>query len=288
MLIMNLLLIYTGFGLLVGIITPVLLATELLASLKHDRRHHHRGLLVAIVMSLLCAATFFLGYRFMPAAPGFRFPVAEHWQYPVFVVLMLANFWGVKGVGGVSFVVGTATLMVMLAVCSLHFRQWARQHASGEADSGNSAMDIVVVVLTMFTLLFCILTAIGRVVLGLDAAQASRYVTYLIPGFFGMYLHLVSRPSEKTKPFFLTALLLGLIVATFPLRSVDVQTMSWLRESKIRWRQHFLQTGDIEESNRSARFMIYPDAERTHLQRKLAYMKARRLNLFQDGLMRMP
>ncbi len=281
-LILNFLLIYTGFGLVVGIITPVLLTVELLTSLKHRHRQYRWGLLVAIVISLIGAASFFVGYRFMPAAPGFQFPIAAHWQYPAFVVLMLANFWGVKGVGVASFVAGTATLMVMLALCTHHIGHWTREGATGKTANNSSAIDSVVVVLIAATLLFCILSAIGRVALGLNTAQASRYVTYLIPGFFGAYLHFVSRPPKKTKPIFLTAFLIGLIAATVPLRSADVQTMSWLKQSKIRWKENYLQTGNVEESNRRTHFMIYPDSERTRLDRKLAYMKARGLNLFQD------
>lgn len=279
---LNLMLIYTGFGLVVGIITPALLAADLFVAFWHDGPHKLGAPIVRILISLVCGATFFMGYRFLPAAPGFRFPIAAHWQYPVFVTLMLANFWGIKGVGIVSFVTGTVTMMTMLAVCSFHIRHWVRRRLEVEVRNGNADVDRIVVVLTTFTLLFCILTAIGRVPLGLNTAQASRYVTYLIPGFFGIYLHLTSRTPQKGSPVLQLALIIGLIAATFPLPQVDAQTVSWLSQSKFRWKKYYLQTENIEESNRKARFMIYPDADRTHLQRKLMYLKTNRLNLFQD------
>jgi hypothetical protein len=282
-LVLNLMLIYTGFGLLAGLFTPILLAADYVARVKAGRHRARIPLLTAITIALLSAASFFVGYEFIPTVPNFQFPIAEHWQYPVFVVMMLANFCGIKGAGMPSVLTGTLVLILMLAVCSWHCRRMVVPLCGEKTAAERSNVNRLVFVLTGFTLLFCALTAVGRVGLGLNAAQASRYVPYLIPGFFGLYLHLAVRPEHRLKPWLQAAVVIGLVAATTPLRAVDRQTVEWLSQSKKQWKRHYLQTGNIEQSNRAARFMIYPDAQRTHLEEKLLYLKSKRLNLFQDS-----
>lgn len=280
---LNFLLIYTGFGLSAGVLTPILLAGDCLGIHRYGKRQDLGWPLAGVLISLISAASFFIDYTFAPSVPNFQFPIPAYWQYPVFTAVMLANFFGVKGAGAASFITGSAIMLTMIWVCVFHLRHLARRYAAGKGFSRGSALDRIVVVLTTFTLLFCTFTAIGRISLGLSAGQASRYIPYLIPGFLGIYLHLSSRTADKLRPCLLAVTVFLLIAATFPLRTADYQTLVWLTQSKTRWKQAYLQSGSVEASNRATGFKVYPDAARTNLEQKLTYLKDRKLNLFQDA-----
>ena len=275
---LNFLLIYTGFGVFVGIITPCLFGAE---AIHAHRTHDQKGLwlaLIGVVVSLLSAWSFFVGYQFDPAVDGFKFPINEWWRYLQFIAVMLANFCGIKGVTPVSYAFGFFILLLMIALMIIHVIRALRHRESAP----EYPADAVIAVLISFTLIFCANTAIGRISLGLPSAQSSRYVTYVIPGFLGIYFWLVSLQPAVLRSFLLVTAVAGLIAASFPLREADRSTLNWYAEGKSRWKAVYLQTEDIEVATRAANFPIYPAPERTRLKQKLEYLKSERLNLYLD------
>src|SRR5262249_31212135 len=91
-LLFNVLLTYTGFGVFIGLVTPVLLGVK---CWQHYRRAEAGRIgwpAGALVVSFLSAASFLIGYTWSPANDHFEWvhhPVAE---YPLFVTYLLANF----------------------------------------------------------------------------------------------------------------------------------------------------------------------------------------------------
>jgi hypothetical protein len=275
---LNFLLIYTGFGVFVGMITPCLFGME---ACHAQRAHDRKGLglaLIGVVVSLLSAGSFFVGYQFAPAVDNFQFPIREWWLYPQFMALMLANFCGIKGVTALSYVVGFLILSLMIILVLIHVVRALRPRVT----ISESTADAAIAVLMTFTLIFCANTAIGRISLGLSAAQSSRYVTYLIPGYLGIYLWLVALQPDTMRCFLLITAIAGLIAASFPLREADRNTLNWYMEGKTHWKTSYLQTEDIKAATRAANFPIYPSPELTHLKQKLEYLKREKLNLYLD------
>jgi hypothetical protein len=276
---LNFLLIYTGFGVFVGIITPCLFGAE---AIHAHRTREQKALwlaLIGVAVSLLFAGSFFVGYQFDPAADGFKFPISEWWHYPQFMAVMLANFCGIKGVTPVSYAFGFFILFLMIALMIIHIIRALRHRESAP----EYPADAVIAVLISFTLIFCANTAIGRISLGLPSAQSSRYVTYVIPGFLGIYFWLVSLQPGVLRSFLLVTAVAGFIAASFPLREADRSKLNWYAEGKSRWKAVYLQTEDIEVATRTANFRIYPAPERTRLKPKLEYLKKERLNLYLDA-----
>ena len=73
-----------------------------------------------------------------------------------------------------------------------------------------------------------------------------------------------------------------LLIPSVWIRSVDAELMSDFYKSKSGWRACYLSGGspdDCDDRNGS----IYPEPERTHLQKKLDYLRATRQNLFSDA-----
>lgn len=277
-LILNFFLIYTGFGVFVGIITPFLFGID---AFYAYRTHDRKGFTLAftgIAVSLLSAGSFFVGYRFSPSVDNFQFPIRQWWEYPQFMSLMTANFFGIKGVSLYSYLAGFLILLLMLTLAVVYTVCMVRRSPSDEKLPKETA----IAVLVSFTLIFCVNTAIGRISLGLPAAQSSRYMTYLIPGFFGIYLWLVWQPVSTLRRILLAAVVICFVFASFPLREADQKGLRWYRGVKTCWKTVYLQKENIELATQAANFPIYPSPERTRLKEKLEYLKRERLNLYKE------
>jgi len=96
---LNFLLIYTSFGVLVGIITPVLVTIECINLYRKRQARHLLISLGVLALSLLSSGSFFIGYRFLSGVDNFQFPHPQFWNYPRFMALAFAHFLEVKGIG---------------------------------------------------------------------------------------------------------------------------------------------------------------------------------------------
>lgn len=140
----------------------------------------------------------------------------------------------------------------------------------------------VIVVLLGYSLLFCLTTAIGRVCLGMDTAQASRYLPYSMLGFLGLYFHLLTTHTSKLRNSVLALFLLGSGFAAIHLTKTDQGTVYWLSHGKSDWKNCYLRAEDIQACDRTTGFKIYSNPAATRLKQKLEYLKANKLNLYAD------
>ena len=269
-LLLNFLLIYTGFGLFMGVAT----IGVLLLDLRRTVRAGSESLtLPAVALSVAAAslATFFYHYRWDPAVPGFQFPDPHPWKYPWFIALMMSYFLGLRGVALAS-VVGSLVLLVVLAVLGwLGVRLWRGREWS--------AADRTIVLLLAFPLLFGVNAAIGRVGQGMpEAAQFSRYMGLMVPAFLGMYFHLLTWRKSVFRAAVLAVFVIALIPST--VRMPNGYSPQIVRDGKLAWRNCILGTGLIDDCDRTTGFPIYPDPRRTQLAEKLQFLQKGHLNLY--------
>ena len=268
--VLTFLLIFTGFGLFVGFLTPVVLSVECVQAwrARDTRRATFSGL--GIAASGASWALFSRGYTFQPAVPGFRFPYERPSQYFVFVGRMLGNFFGAPMLGSFGLVLGLLVAAALVLICFRHARRMIQSGVAGEPGS------VVLFCLSGYTLLFCANAAVGRVFTGDIAPLASRYVTLLIPGGLALFLEiaLLSRRSPYGWPALAYAALL--IPGGCFLRPLDAAGVQWYTEGKTRWKAAYLETHDEAKADKAANFQVYPRPIGDRLQ----FLKERRLNLF--------
>src|SRR5262249_51476092 len=70
----NFLLIYTGFGLFMGFLTPILLGLELYNAVRQRQIASRGGLLIALLLSVASLCSFFVGYNFDAATTCYGAP----------------------------------------------------------------------------------------------------------------------------------------------------------------------------------------------------------------------
>ena len=272
----NFLMIYTGFGLFMGLITPPLLAFDCYRAARAGQKDVVAGGVVALGIALLSLASFFVGYAFVPGADSFRFPYGNPLAYPWYAGLMFANVFGLKANHLVmSSVVGCALLACVAGVLIHHLRlMWRREEGAGRTSR-------IVVIMLAFSLLFTVGTAVGRVPLGMNTADSSRYYPYVTVGIVGLYFHLLTlEETALIRKGAVTFLLLGALVAGLHLTRLDRDTINQLSLGKRDWRSCYLRTGSVESCDRATGFMIHPRPEATGLEEKLDYLRRNRLNLF--------
>jgi hypothetical protein len=273
-LLINFLAIYTGFGIFLGIITPMALAADYYL----NQRHLNAGkfyLFASMVVSLASLGSFFVQYNFLTAADCSPNLFESPSDCAKFLCLIFANFLGAKGTGDFQIAVGAALVIAMAAALVMIGRSYLRK---GQM---HGPRNMIAAILILYCFLFSMNTAYGRSCVGLYAAQASRYVIYMGLGLLGLYFYFLT--IRKTELGLLLLILLTVsLIGTIPIRDMDEKWMINYSTIKQNWKQCYLDTSDIDQCDQWVGTGVYPDPERTHLKAKLDYLKQTKQNLFSD------
>jgi hypothetical protein len=276
----NFLLIYTGFGLFIGVITPVIFVADYLLNLRHLPRGKYY-FACSVLVSLASFASFFWGYVGDTAVDCKPDAFQSPQTYVRFVSLMFANVIGVKGLGGHEALAGAILIGCMLSALALNL---GNLRATAGA---NSYKYMIAAVLIFYTLLFSAIAAYGRSCLGLAEAQVSRYVMYLELGLTGLYFSVLTIHDR----FLRTALLImftALLANTIRVRPEDKTTMEFFAGVKRSWKACYLIYSDVDICDKVAGHWILNDQEGTEytrlkLEGMLDYLKRTKQNLYSDG-----
>jgi hypothetical protein len=264
---LNLLLIYTGFGLIMGGVTLGVFAMEC-----YWNRRKIALPAVALAIALASLASFFWNYTFQPAVDCFSISASNAVMYPAFVAQMFAGYLELRNPMLFAALAGSAILIVALTGL-------AAQYRAADALQFNRARILVAAVLLAYSVLFASSTAVGRVCLGLEASQSSRYSTLLIPGFLSVYFSLLALPAARIRKPAMAAFIILLApgVVWIP------KGAHRFSEGKHAWAACYLQTKNAEFCDRATQFPMHPDPQRARLQDKLDYLEARRLSFFSQA-----
>lgn len=267
-LLLNFLLIFTGFGFFMGLVTIGILLLDLRREFRASGSLRLSA--VALVLAIVSQASFFYRYQWSTeiTCPIFG---AHFWQYPWFMGLMMAYFFGLRTTVAAS-ILGGSLALIAVAVLAWHlWRLWR--------DRGWSPIDVTVVILLAYTLLFQANTALGRVCLGLPwAAQFSRYMGLLVPAFLAIYLHVLTWRANRIRTAAQIVFALALVPSTLLIPAgYSPQTV---HDGKAAWRACILQTGQIDYCDRTTSFPVYPFPRKTHLLEKLQFLQQNQLNLY--------
>jgi hypothetical protein len=273
-LVLNFLLIYTGYGLFMGAVTVGVFLLECFWSQRRMTSVPFAQPFTGLLVATASLASFLVHYRFSPDVDCFEFPHHHFLQYPRFVALMFAGS-AVPRPLHVSLgmaLLGAAILLVVGVMLGWHIFHLLN-HAYCDAH-------LIGAVLLSYPLLFSASASVGRLCLGLQAAFASRYVTLLIPAFLAVYFYLLSQPWRGKRNLVLTVWALLLLPAAVHKPWEDIR---WYSDGKRDWANCYVRTGNIPYCDQAANFWVHPHPEQIGLQEKLDYLKEHQLNLFGDS-----
>jgi len=260
---------HTGFGVFLGPIALIVLATRLASAVR--RRSHVLAHALALAASVGSLALFFRGYVFSPAVACFQFPDPHPVRYLSFLGSLYLRPFEIRG-GGAVLVFGLA-----LALANAGLSVWAAWRMVAPRERGRLVE--MTFALASFSFLFAANTAVGRVCLGPQSAEASRYVPYLTPFLVAGYLALSAgwRPARARAAMLaaLCALLIG--KEALGMRQNLAHAADYANGKRL-WRDCYLATSDV--AGCSVSFQIYPEPAATHLEEKLRFLRERRLSFF--------
>jgi hypothetical protein len=268
-LVLNFLLIYTGFGLFMG---PVTIGVLLLDLRRRLRRESESPLFaaVALLVAIASSASFFIHYQW-DSAVACHFPDARFLNYPWFVGLLMSYFVGLKAAVPAT-IVGGFIALAALAILIWHGAcLWRNRQLY--------STDLIIVVLVSFAFLFSSTASVGRVCLGMpEAAQFSRYMGLLVPAFLAIYFHLLTWRKAALRMAAVAVFVIAIIPGT--LRMPGGYHPQMVTDGKQAWKSCILQVGSIDYCDRATGFPAYPFPRKTHMLEKLQFLQQNRLNLY--------
>jgi hypothetical protein len=271
--IVNFFCVNTGFTFLLGGATPALLL--ILACAPELTRRDRTIYALSIAASLGTLVFFFYGFVPQSATDCFQFPYARPWEYVPFGGFVLARPFGlVAGVDVTRLLLGTTAFTAMTGFVTYAGVKLLRAR-------GSSVFWAVVTSLSGFALLFASATAVGRICLGMDSANASRYIPYVLPGLLALYLATRRFASKSPVAYALLPVFLVACIAKEGDKLSANEAADYFKY-KQRWRECYLSMHDIDACDAWAGHPVYPAPAATRLQEKLDWLEARRYSLFQN------
>jgi hypothetical protein len=253
--------IYTGFGIFLGLIVP----GYFLLRAWWDKEGRYKSLIFS-GLSVLSLLSFFINHRQENACWNEKGP--QLLSYVKYVSLMINAFIGFSPVSPIYLLLPLlfAASFIYLVLMFIKSRDLNKHFP--------------IVMLFAYSFLFAIFTSLGRICLGINQGQASRYMTFLIPLYFGFYLFLSLFTPPKIRGILIAAVVLLFIVTSTYNISLDNQ--KHMTNAKRRWKECYLQYENLDRCNTNTGYRVYP-ANTAMLQWELDYLKKNRLNLYLDA-----
>jgi len=264
----NFLLVFSGYGWIVGLVTPGLLVLSYGDEGNRKWRLIIGLMLVGSVASLVGLVTG-LDMTIDPTTL-----TRENWGLVVpYMVLLFGNFFrptknlDVVIAGGVGYLVMGGILFL---------RSFGRTLLRGTT---KDPTNVVLVILLSMTGLYTIFNLAGRVGFNIFNALASRYGIFYIPGLVAIYFGLLRWGNIRIAKLG-KGVMMGIVVGIY-LLSFASEEPGVFSAKKRAWRDCYLSHENIEFCDTTTDFMIYPNTpNKAKLKAKLDYLKNNKLNLF--------
>lgn len=277
-LLVNFLLIYTGFGIFIGPVTPAILALDYYANVRNAGQKYPRVGAAAIATSIASLASFFVHYKFLGGVDCFSPEPRNPLLYPAFVALMFANAAGLKILSmRLAIVVGSIMLLLFVMGLLITVKRLFAERAP------TWPRDAAILALLAYSAVFCLNVAYARMCLGLRAAAYSRYTPYVVLGVFGLYLYALSIRRQHIRVLVVLVLVAFAVLSARPLNPKDAGELVYQTSGKRVWRDCYLARHDIYECDALTHFRIHPNPDATHLQEKLDFLERNHLNLYDSS-----
>ena len=266
-LLVNILLIYTGFGLFMGLITPALFGLEYF----HNRE---RNALIALAIAIVSMGSFFVGYRNDPAVDCFSMYPNESSGYLSFLVFMFSSFVHLQPTRldfMAALIMGSILLSISVATSVHVLWRFLKEGTS-------SLRRLAPSVLLGYSLIFCCAASYGRTCE--NVVPAPRYMIYLVPAFLGLYFAALSARVPILRREYIGVLLLISLLSSGWVGSKELRAMSSIAQQRRSWKDCYIVTRDIGKCDVVSGAFIYASPEPADLQPKLDFLENHHLSLF--------
>jgi len=266
---------YSHFhGIFLGIITGIFFAIEAFLSKKTRLTN-----LLLCSASVLISLSYFLNYKQVTYLGSKSFQLLDHLK---FIIIEINSFIGFKPsdyqtYSNLKLFIISLLLLIIPIIFLIIFVHFLRKVQNIERMKNY----FPIFALIILSLLFAFSTAYGRVGLGLDYANSSRYTTFMIPIYLGIYFCFLT--TKKTKYYnMLTLIIIGSFVIISSQNSdINYKMVSNRLNNLNAWKTCYLQKFDIPYCNQKTSFLVYPGVNPQSLKSRLDLLEKDKLNLFE-------
>jgi hypothetical protein len=269
-------LVFSSFGFFMGPVTLLLFALEIYLAFRAKKTKEILVGSLSFAAALATIGLFFIGYNTSYIGTHVTFLTNTPWQYLFYISLAYAGVFGIKGIGVLQLGAGFFILLLVIWVFAQSIARLLRpkQNPSGDGQ----ILSRLLMVLTMYSLLFSVNLAFGRIEFGLLLAQSSRYIPYLIPSLIGVYFYFNSLTMSK-KALIIPALFVVMLFSQYISRN-SLNDMRIWHDRKALWKTEYLKFEDANLADSASHFTVYPNNEQ--LKGRLQYLKTHNLNLYKN------
>ena len=271
-LVLDMLLIYTGFGFFMGLIIPAYFIVEWI---KESNKKEQFKILVALTLSLLFLASFFIDYSLQHFNESVLIENPNSIDYMLFILFGLSRIIGSVFSFNTAIIIGAVGIVF---ICYSYYRLTKKLYFLHH-ESKDYKVAILCFSLSLFTISYFIVTSIGRTKYGIETAISTRYFPLLIPLYISLY-YFICIYIKKNQ----VALLISLFITSFSsfYYPAEIRLMKEFKAMKTNWVTVYLESGNSEMANKCEDCLIYPKDifKAANIDEKIDYLKKNDLNLF--------
>lgn len=270
---LNFLNIHTGFGYILGLCVPPYLLLEIWGRRRTSQKWKLEG--IAFVVSLASIAYFFHDYASIQNTENPSLKLSMLWELPIFIAGLFS-----RGIGATR-LNALALIGAGLALLSVWNLWQSGRRIARHSDKSFKSSDSIVFLFCAYTLLFALSCGVGRLGLGgVGGGLISRYVPYLVPAFFALYLCYSRAPLNSLVGITRNLLLILFIGMNLKMSRRDETNIQIFSEGKRKWAQCYLQNKDLEWCDKTTQFNVHPSYAGTRINEKLEFLREHKLSLY--------
>jgi hypothetical protein len=268
------LILFTGYGICGAAVTIGLALLLCLRPGKKNAMAERRQ--TGLILLLLGGAVviFSHGYHWDHGTPGWRFPVANWWDYPRFCALMFTSLLGFRSISAMTTTAGSVLFVLVLAAFFRAAVKIWRRNATARTKA--------VWILIGTSLVYAALTAFGRLPINIEAAFMWRYMTLMTPAVCGLAIAVEEWAASQRKAFGRCCMIIWVVLASIVwCNSASEQNAATIARGKRLWIAAYLKTRDLASANKESNFWVYfPAPDSPIIAGKLHWLEQHHLSFF--------
>lgn len=230
--------------------------------------YHKKKYLIPVFLLLIISISYFIGYKqpsHLDYIDNIKIPLSNYVKY---IMIQINSFIGLRYHNIFSFFLTPIifSLFFLLTIKNIIIKR--------------NLTNFIILILLLYSFIFSVLTSYGRTLLGIDQAYSSRYATFMIPLYYGLYIFL-STYFKKNIFIFFKIVLLFLFMINYLNNNLNNYNEAYSRYKNLsNWKECYLEFKKVELCNNKINFKIYPHSNSIYFINKLKYIEKNKLNLF--------
>lgn len=266
---------FSGFGFT---IVPFLLYI-LLIELTHTKRKTQSTISIILAITIIVSGitSFLIGYRYDPSVNCVVNPAVDYSTYPYFIGSIIINYFFT-----ISSTTHTLAPIGFILYLVLAFFLTRKMFIIARSPFDCTQIHQTQILFIGVSVLFCLLSAIGRSCLGANAGEAPRYLLYILPAIIGLYFEILNSKNGTFKNTILVCIVTITIICELLSASRISQNAYDYKTVKESWLTCYLKFESVHSCEKEAPFRTMPEYMEQRAETILQFTKVNHYLIYQN------